>query len=281
MGEALLLGLLRAGSDPASLAVVEVVEARRIELSTHGVAVASSLDALEHHPLEDDALERRDPTGKSEVEGRQAGSNPSGRAVVIAVKPHDVAAACLAIRRFGAERVLSIAAGVTTGSLESGLGARVAVVRAMPNTAALVGRGAAAIAPGAGAGPADVAWAANILRSVGTVEVVEEALLDAVTGLTGSGPAYLFLVAEALIDAGVAVGLSKPMAEAMVTQLFLGSAALLASGTGTPEQLRAQVTSPGGTTAAGIAVLEAAGVRGDIVAAVRAATDRSRELAQS
>jgi pyrroline-5-carboxylate reductase len=259
MGEALLVGLLAAGTDPADVAVVEMIQARRDALAAHGITVAATLDLL----------------------ARGTASDRGSRAVVIAVKPHDVAAVCGDIARFGAGRVLSIAAGVTTVSLERGLGPGIAVVRAMPNTAALVGKGAAAISPGAGADTHDLEWAAEILRSVGTVEVVAESLLDAVTGLTGSGPAYLFLIAEALIDAGVAVGLSKPVAEAMVTQLFVGSAALLASGTATPAQLRAQVTSPGGTTAAGIAVLEAAGIRADVAAAVLAAAQRSREMAES
>jgi pyrroline-5-carboxylate reductase len=266
MGEALLLGLLRAGTDPSTLAVVEVVEARRVELVRHGVVVSASLPEL---------------GSRRSADGGRSSSDPSHLGVVIAVKPHDVTAACTTIRAFGATRVLSIAAGVTTATLETGLGPDIAVVRAMPNTAALVGCGVAAIAAGAGANQQDLAWAAEILRSVGTVEVVDEALLDAVTGLTGSGPAYLFLVAEALIDAAVSSGLARPMAEAMVTQLFVGSAALLASGTGTPEQLRAQVTSPGGTTAAGIAVLQRAEVPQRFVDAVHAATRRSQELAQS
>jgi len=255
MGEALLLGLLRGGTDPESLSIVEMFAPRRDELAGHGVTVAASLDEL--------------------------GSGASDAAVVIAVKPADVAGACAAIRVFGATRVLSIAAGVTTVRLQDGLGSGVAVVRAMPNTAALVGSGVAAIAAGASAGPVDLAWAARILETVGTVEVVDEALLDAVTGLTGSGPAYLFLVAEALIDAGQAMGIDRPMAEKMVTQLFVGSAALLASGTGTAQELRAQVTSPNGTTAAGIEVLANSEVPQRFVEAVEAATRRSRELAAS
>jgi pyrroline-5-carboxylate reductase len=148
----------------------------------------------------------------------------------------------------------------------------------MPNTPALVGAGAAAIAPGSAAGEDDLAWAESILGAVGTVVRVPERLLDAVTGLSGSGPAYVFLMAEALIDAGVLVGLPRPTAVALATQTLLGAARLLAETGDTPEALRAAVTSPGGTTAAGLRVLESAGVRAALLDAVAAATERSKEL---
>jgi len=147
----------------------------------------------------------------------------------------------------------------------------------MPNTPALVGLGAAGLSGGTAASTPDVEWAASILAAVGTVEIVPEYQLDAVTGLAGSGPAYLFMVAEALIDAGVLAGLARPTAEALVAQLFLGSAAML-SQRGDPAALRAQVTSPGGTTAAGLKVLEDHAVRAAFQSAVVAATERSREL---
>jgi pyrroline-5-carboxylate reductase len=249
MGEALVGGLLAAGRAPSSLTVVEVVAARRAELGERfpGVGVVDSLpDRVE------DAL--------------------------IAVKPGDVGPVGRALAAAGVQRVLSIAAGVTTGAIEASVGPGVAVVRAMPNTPALVGQGAAAIAGGAGAGPADLAWATEILAAVGTVEVVGEKLLDAVTGLSGSGPAYLFLVAEALIEAGVLNGLPRPSADALTRQLFTGVAAMLAVPASEPAQLRAQVTSPGGTTAAGLRALEDRAVRAALLAAVTAATERSREL---
>jgi pyrroline-5-carboxylate reductase len=147
----------------------------------------------------------------------------------------------------------------------------------MPNTPALVGEGVAAIAGGAGATDADLDWAEAILSGVGLVVRVSESQLDAVTGLTGSGPAYVFLVAEALMDAGVAAGLPRATAEQMVAQLLVGSSKLLAE-RGDPSALRAMVTSPGGTTAAGVGVLEERAVRAALIGAVRAATDRSREL---
>jgi len=198
--------------------------------------------------------------------------------VVIAVKPGDVEAACRAAAATGLRRALSIAAGVPLAKLESWLGAGVPVVRAMPNTPALVGAGAAAIAAGTDAGDEELAWAEDILGSVGVVVRVGEPLLDAVTGLSGSGPGYLFLVAEALIEAGVLAGLPRDVSRTLATQTLLGSARLLAESGDTPEALRAAVTSPGGTTAAGLRALEAAGVRAAILEAVLAATARSREL---
>jgi pyrroline-5-carboxylate reductase len=148
----------------------------------------------------------------------------------------------------------------------------------MPNTPALVRQGASAVAAGSTADDEDVAWAEEILRAVGTVTRVREADLDAVTGLSGSGPAYVFLVAEALVEAGVLAGLARPVAEALVTQLLVGSAALLAQSDLGAAALRAQVTSPGGTTAVGLLALERAGVRAAFLDAVASATERSREL---
>ena len=153
-----------------------------------------------------------------------------------------------------------------------------AVVRAMPNTPALVGAGVAAIAPGSEAGDDTMAWAEGILGAVGDVVRVSEPQLDAVTGLSGSGPAYVFLVAEALIDAGVAEGLPRPIAERLAVGTLRGAGIMLAeSGQGAAE-LRAAVTSPGGTTAAGLRALETRAVRAALGEAVAAATARSREL---
>jgi pyrroline-5-carboxylate reductase len=177
--------------------------------------------------------------------------------------------------------VLSIAAGVTIRRLEAALPPGTPVVRAMPNTPALVGAGAAAVAAGRAADEADLAWAEEVLGVVGTVVRVDEPLLDAVTGLSGSGPAYVFLVAEALIEGGVLAGLPRPVATTLAVHTLLGSARLLDESPEEPAALRAAVTSPGGTTAAGLRALEARGVRSAFLEAVLAAADRSRELGRS
>lgn len=252
MGAALVGGLLSAEwGRPEELLVVEPVADRRAALAADhpGLGVAGEM--------------------ASGVDG-----------AVVAVKPGDVEAACRAVANVGVRRVLSIAAGVPLAALESWLAPGTAVVRAMPNTPALVGCGAAAIAPGSAASDDDLAWAEEILSAVGTVQRVGEGLLDAVTGLSGSGPAYVFLVAEALIEAGVAVGLPRPVSEALTVQTLLGSARLLAESGERAEALRAAVTSPGGTTAAGLAALESRAVRAAFLEAVDAATRRSKQLGQ-
>jgi pyrroline-5-carboxylate reductase len=204
-------------------------------------------------------------------------SVPECSSAVLAVKPHDIPAVAAAAAGAGAKRVLSIAAGVTTDTIRGATGNDVVVLRTMPNTPALVGEGVSALCGAPGVGDADLDWAERILSGVGLVVRVTESQLDAVTGLTGSGPAYVFVVAEALMDAGVAAGLPRAAAEQMVAQLLVGSSKLLAE-RGDPARLRAMVTSPGGTTAAGVSVLEDRAVRAALIAAVRAATDRSREL---
>ena len=249
MGAALLGGLIAGGAfEPATLAVVETLAPRRDELVARfaGVTVASTL--------------------------------PPCRSAVLAVKPGDVATAARAARDAGARRLLSIAAGVPTHAIEAAVDdPDVAVVRAMPNTPALVGKGASAIAAGASASAHHLDWAESILATVGTVERVDEVDLDAVTALSGSGPAYLFLVAEALADAGTRAGLDPALAARLTRQLFVGASTLLDE-LGDPAALRVQVTSPGGTTAAGLAVLDERDVRGAFVAAVEAARLRSIEL---
>lgn len=213
------------------------------------------------------------------VPGLSVGPDPVGGVdTLVAVKPDVVPAVCEALAGLGATRVLSIAAGVRLATFESILGAGVPVVRAMPNTPSLVGAGAAAIAPGAAAGPDDLDWAAGILSAVGTVQVVDESLLDAVTGLSGSGPAYVFLLAEALMDAGEAAGLPRDTAVALTEQTLLGAATLLRQSDDPPSTLRQNVTSKGGTTAAGLAVFEEGGFRDLVRDVVAAATERSREL---
>jgi pyrroline-5-carboxylate reductase len=200
---------------------------------------------------------------------------PEAVGAVIAVKPGDAPAAATAAARAGARRILSIAAGVRLATLQDATGPGVAVIRAMPNTPALVRLGASAIAADPAVG--DLRWAEAVLGAVGTVDRVEESALDVFTGFAGSGPAYVFLVAEALTDAAVSEGLDREIAERVVRQLLLGAATLL-DREGDPVALRAQVTSPGGTTAAGIAALESHDLRGAVAAALHAATERSREL---
>ncbi len=203
---------------------------------------------------------------------------PDTEAVIVAVKPADVAAVLEGAGATLPEHalVLSIAAGVRIAELERLAPGR-PVVRAMPNTPAVVRRAASAIAAGHLATEADLDLATSLLGAVGTVVRVEEHLLDAVTGLSGSGPAYLFLVAEALIEAGVLAGLPRETSSDLVIQTLLGSATLLAEARD-PEKLRAMVTSPGGTTAAGLRELERSGLRAAMLDAVTAATERSREL---
>jgi pyrroline-5-carboxylate reductase len=204
------------------------------------------------------------------------GERPAG--VVLAVKPDVAEAACRVLGAIGVPRLVSIAAGVPCQRLEVALGGEPAVVRAMPNTPALVGAGVTAISGGSFARAADLAWAEDVLSAVGTVVRVPERLLDAVTGLSGSGPAYVFLMAEALIEAGVQMGLSRDVSRTLVVETVLGSAKLMAETGQEPEALRAMVTSPAGTTAAGIRTLEARAVRSAFMEAVAAATERSRSL---
>lgn len=176
--------------------------------------------------------------------------------------------------------VISIAAGVPMAALERKLGAGTRLVRAMPNTPALVGMGACAIAPGEHATEDDLKLASSIFEAVGISTVVEENLLDAVTGLSGSGPAYIFLIIEALSDAGVKVGLPRYTALKLAAQTVLGSAQLLIQTHAHPGQLKDQVTSPGGTAIAGLHTLEAGGLRTTLINAVEAATRRARELGE-
>lgn len=258
MGEALMGGLIAQGWCPASeIAVVEPSAERRAVLA----AAYPDIHLCELADVTDTD-------------------------VVIAVKPNHVPEVATGLAANNIGRVLSIAAGVTVATLEAGFGSDlhrpgVRVIRAMPNTPALVNQGASAIAAGSAADASDLEWAAGILSSVGTVEVLSEDLLDAVTGLSGSGPAYVFLVAEAMIAAGIEVGLSAESADALARQTLLGAATLLSESGDDPAQLRANVTSPNGTTAEGIAVLQQRDLMGIFAEAITAARDRSIELGQA
>ena len=249
MGEALLRGLLNNNwASKDELHVVEPVSERRDYLA----ATISGVSISEEPLSELDSL--------------------------IAVKPDKVPEVLGVLSKLNPDRVLSIAAGVRVSSMEKILGENVRVLRAMPNTPALIGKGSSGVAAGSTATDEELIWAVEILSAVGLAMVVEESQLDAVTGVSGSGPAYLFFLAEALIDAGCEVGLSKDESQSLVEQTLLGAAALLYESDDPAEVLRQKVTSKGGTTAAAIEVFENASFRDIIRAAVFAATERSLQL---
>jgi len=205
--------------------------------------------------------------------------------VVLAVKPAVVAGALERLAELGDKALaaplwISIAAGVPLARLAAVLPVGARIIRAMPNTPALVGAGATAFVAGPGASPKDRSLAQALFESVGTAwEAPDEGLLDAVTGLSGSGPAYVFVFLEALSDAGVRMGLPRSAATQLAIQTVLGAAQLARESGRHPAALKDQVTSPGGTTIAGLERLEAGGLRSAIHEAVEAATRRSRELA--
>ncbi len=275
IGEALLSGLLRAGRQVKDLVVVERVPERAKYLAdTYSVLISSVSDAVENASF-----------------------------VVVAVKPADVESVMAPIARAAAaadsdtgdQVFVTVAAGITITYFESKLPAGTPVVRAMPNAAALVGAGVTALAKGRFVTAPQLEGVAALFDSVGGVLNVPESQMDAVTALSGSGPAYFFLLVEALVDAGVAAGLSREVAADLTAQTMAGSAAMLlermdadrllgeAPAPGlrvdaTATQLRATVTSPGGTTAAGLRELERGGLRAAVDAAVQAAKKRSEQL---
>jgi pyrroline-5-carboxylate reductase len=200
--------------------------------------------------------------------------------VLLAVKPqvmNDVLDG-IAPAVWPAGMVISIAAGVATARIDQRLGGRGRIVRAMPNTPMLVGAGMTAVAPGPRAGKEDLEWAEKLFAACGRVVRVTEPMIDAVTAVSGSGPAYFFYLIEAMIAAGAAEGLDPAVAAQLAIQTCAGAAKLLAETGEKPEVLRARVTSPNGTTQRAIETLDAAGVKAHLVAAVRAAAARSREL---
>jgi pyrroline-5-carboxylate reductase len=255
MATALIKGMLRAG-----IAQVEAIcssdtlaDAREILARETGVTVFDS--------------------NRSVVERSQV--------VVLAVKPQSMQVVLQDLRPVitSEHLVLSIAAGITIASIVHGLKPGVRVIRVMPNTPALIGEGASAYALGPGVGPSDEAIVTSLLDSVGHTVGVAEPLLDAVTGLSGSGPAFVYLMIEALSDGGVKVGLPRGIATLLATQTVLGAAAMVRETGQHPGVLKDQVASPGGTTIAGLHALERAGLRGALMDAVEAATRRSAELA--
>lgn len=270
MGEALLAGLIKSGRPARDLVVAEKSSGRAEYLSrTYSARVTGLADAVEDAAF-----------------------------VILAVKPADVdsitaeiADAASKAQGNSVEQVLvSVVAGMTTGFYEARLPAGFPVIRVMPNAPALVGAGVSALAPGRFATADQLAEAAQLFESVGGVLTVPESQIDAVTAVSGSGPAYFFLFLEALVDAGVAGGLSRAVTTDLAVQTMAGSAAMLlerleaarADNSGRPDttaaELRALVTSPGGTTAAGLRELERGGLRAAVAAAVDAAKTRSEQL---
>lgn len=256
MASAIIKGLLRAGTPPERITATARRPERKAELeATFGIrALSDNLAAAREADV-----------------------------VVLSVKPQAFGGllAEIAPAIDAHKLVLSVAAGVPIAALERRLGTGVRIVRAMPNTPCLVGLGATALSGGAQATADDLAVARAIFDSVGISTVVDEGLLDAVTGLSGSGPAYIFLIIEALSDAGVKVGLSRRVALELAAQTVLGSARLLLETGQHPGALKDQVTSPGGTAIAGLHTLEAGGLRTTLIDAVEAATRRAKELGEA
>ena len=255
MGEALIGGLLASGwRKPDEITVTGRRQDRLDELSgRHGVTV--TLDNV------------------SAVSGAEV--------VVLAVKPQDIEAL---LNDIGPsvktdQTVLSVVAAIPTSFIETRLRGDVPVVRAIPNTPSVVHEGMAGIAPGRYADDSHVSMAREVLEHVGRVATVPESYLDAVTAISGSGPAYFALLAEAMIEAGILLGLSREISTDLVIQTMLGSAKLLRDGHMHPVELREMVTSPGGTTIRAIRVLEQSGVRAAFLNAIQAAMERSQELA--
>lgn len=217
-------------------------------------------------------------TGGRKVAGNREVAAQSD-VVFLAVKPQQMAAVMQELRgHAGGKLLVSVAAGITLKTLAAGVGDGPRLIRVMPNTPCLVGDGASAFALGPGATDADAALLESLLRAVGVVYRVDEKLLDAVTGLSGSGPAFVYLMIEALSDGGVRMGLPRETALGLAAATMRGAASMVLQTGEHPGRLKDQVTSPGGTTIAGLQALEAGAVRGDIIAAVEAATLRSIEL---
>ncbi|MGI9241586.1 MAG: pyrroline-5-carboxylate reductase [Verrucomicrobiales bacterium] len=203
-------------------------------------------------------------------------------AILLCVKPQDMLSMLEGLGEGSSGKLfISIAAGMTISAIEGALDPGARVIRVMPNTPALIGQGASAYALGSNATEDDAALAGSLLSAVGTVTEVPEKLLDAVTGLSGSGPAYAYTIIEALADGGVLCGLSRPQAIELAAQTLAGAANLVLSTGDHPANLRDQVTSPGGTTIAGLQALESGNLRATLIAAVEAATKRSQELGGS
>lgn len=253
MAEALIKGLLSSGVEAASVAVAEM-RAERCDYLTSNYGVRACTDCAA--VVDENSL------------------------IILAVKPQALEAALLPVADlFHAEKCLvSILAGVSTGKLQHLVGDKVPVVRVMPNTPALIGAGAAGISGGRYATSTDMQRAEQLFGCVGTVKVVAESLLDAVTGLSGSGPAYVYMMIEALADGGVLEGLPRDTALALAAQTVAGAAQMVLVNNEHPALLRDKVCSPAGTTIAAVQKLEQAGLRSALIDAVQCSARRSREL---
>jgi len=254
MGTALVEGAIRSGAVAAAdvTGVDPVQGAREHFAKATGAAVAAEISALSGCDV-----------------------------ILLCTKPYDVVAALREISIAGhatPRLIISIAAGITLPALETAASANIRIIRAMPNTPALVGKGAAAYCLGTRATREDAECARKLLGAVGLAVEVPERLMDAVTGLSGSGPAYVYLVIEALADGGVSAGLPRADALQLAAQTVLGAAAMVLETGSHPAALKDMVTSPGGTTIAGLAELERHGLRSALIEAVGAATRRAEEL---
>jgi len=270
MAKQLKIGFLGAGKMAAALARGFV----HAQLVTAGQLVAAD-------PFADARKQFTAATGAKTVAANLTVAR-AANVLILATKPDQVPAALAEISGAFTKNhlLISIAAGVTLTRLEAALPAGGRVIRVMPNTPALVGAGAAAFALGKHATAADGELAKKLLSAVGLAIPVKESLLDAVTGLSGSGPAYVYQFIEALSDGGVAAGLPRDVATQLAAQTVLGGAKMVLETGQHPGTLKDQVTSPGGTTIEGLHELEKGKLRATVISAVRAATDKSRKLGQ-
>lgn len=200
--------------------------------------------------------------------------------VMLAMKPKDAATAIDKIRKYLTEEMLivSVLAGVSMNTIEMLAGRQLAIARAMPNTSAAVGKSATAIAINERVSESQLEMARQLFETVGLAAFVEESQLDAVTGLSGSGPAYIYYLIEAMENSAVEIGLEKQIAKQLIVQTLIGAAEMVKSSAKPPEQLRREVTSPGGTTEAGVQILEANGVQQAFISCIKAAATQSKKM---
>lgn len=254
MAEALMRGVLRAGLLPPERITATDIRLERLDYLQRELGIQTAPD---------------NPTGLG-----------AGEIVLIAVKPQDATALLAEIGHLlkPTQLLVSIAAGVTVRRLESGITPRVPVVRVMPNTPALIGAGVAAVALGTHARAEHGELICTLMRAVGQAVMLPEYAFDAVTALSASGPGFIAVLIEAFVDAGVRVGLTRDVSTMLTLQTFIGTAQMIQQTGRHPVQMKEMVTSPGGTTAAGLHAMESRGVRGALIDAIVAATERSKEL---